>query len=163
MRRVVITGIGLLTSIGNYVEDTWNNLISCKSGIKKITHFDTDNLSCKIAGFISENPNDRIYGLYYWIFPNIMLNFYSWGLSINIIEPISTTHTRIRFLSYPIKNKQQPSKGAAALSQVETEDQKVVLNVQKGIKSRYYNAGRYSPQYEKGVHHFHLLLDSYLS
>ena len=109
------------------------------------------------------NTNDRIYGLYYWIFPNIMLNFYSWGLSINIIEPISTTHTRLRFLSYPIKNKIQPSKGAATLSQVETEDQKVVLNVQKGIRSRHYNAGRYSPQYERGVHHFHLLLDSYLS
>ena len=37
MRRVVITGLGLLTSIGNNVKETWDNLISTKSGIKKIT------------------------------------------------------------------------------------------------------------------------------
>ncbi len=118
----------------------------------------------KFGGLIgSENPNDKIYGLYYWIFPNIMFNFYSWGLSINIIEPISEKHTRVKFLSYPIKNKQQPSKGEATLLQVETEDQKAVLNVQKGIRSKFYKSGRYSPQYERGVHHFHLLLDSYLS
>jgi 3-oxoacyl-(acyl-carrier-protein) synthase len=41
MRRVVVTGLGLLTSIGNNSIDTWNNLINVKSGIKKITHFDT--------------------------------------------------------------------------------------------------------------------------
>ena len=58
MKRVVVTGLGLLTSIGNNKEDTWNNLINLKSGIKKITHFDTDGLSCKIAGYISHNEND---------------------------------------------------------------------------------------------------------
>ena len=42
------------------------------------------------------------------------------------------------------------------------EDQNVVLGVQKGIKSRFYSSGRYSPKYEKGIHHFHLLLDKYL-
>ena len=39
MKRVVVTGVGLLTSIGNNVEDTWANLINLKSGIKKITWF----------------------------------------------------------------------------------------------------------------------------
>ena len=61
MRRVVITGLGLLTSIGSSVKETWDNLISCKSGIKKIKTFDTNDLSCKIAGFISEDPNDEIF------------------------------------------------------------------------------------------------------
>ena len=42
MKRVVVTGLGLLTSIGNNKEETWKNLISCKSGIKKINHFETD-------------------------------------------------------------------------------------------------------------------------
>ena len=37
-------------------------------------------------GMIDSGKN--IYAYYYWLFPNIMLNFYSWGLSINIIEPI---------------------------------------------------------------------------
>jgi choline monooxygenase len=107
------------------------------------------------------NPSRNIYGLYYWIFPNIMLNFYSWGLSVNIIEPISTEKTRIRFLSYSIGTEAQPQKGDATLEGIELEDQSVVQSVQKGVKSRYYKRGRYSPEHEKGVHHFHgLLADS---
>jgi choline monooxygenase len=103
-------------------------------------------------------PSQNIYGLYYWIFPNIMLNFYFWGLSVNIIEPISTEKTRIRFLSYSIGSIAQPKEGEASLERVELEDQSVVQSVQKGIKSRYYKRGRYSPAHEKGVHHFHGLL-----
>ena len=61
MKRVVVTGLGLLTSIGNNVEDTWKNLTNCNSGIRKITHFDTEGLTCQIAGFISHDPNDSIY------------------------------------------------------------------------------------------------------
>jgi len=61
MKRVVVTGIGLITSIGNNKEDTWNNLINCKSGIKKINHFNTDDLTCKIAGFISHDKNDTFF------------------------------------------------------------------------------------------------------
>ena len=61
MKRIVVTGIGLLTSIGNNKEDTWDNLINLKSGIKKISHFDTDGLSCKIAGHISHDENDTFY------------------------------------------------------------------------------------------------------
>jgi len=110
-----------------------------------------------------DKTDQNLYGLYYWIFPNLMLNFYSWGLSINIIEPISPSKTRIRFLSYPIKNNEQPIDGDDTLSKVEKEDQNVVLGVQKGIKSRFYSSGRYSPKHEKGIHHFHLLLDKYLT
>ena len=61
MRRVVITGLGLLTSIGNNKNETWSNLINCESGIKKITHFDTQDLSCSIAGFISHDSSDQFY------------------------------------------------------------------------------------------------------
>ena len=61
MRRVVITGLGLVTSIGDGVEDTWNNLISLKSGIKKINSFNTEDLPCKIAGFINHDSNEENY------------------------------------------------------------------------------------------------------
>jgi choline monooxygenase len=90
-----------------------------------------------------------------------MLNFYSWGLSINIIEPASKEKTRVRFLSYSLPDMEQPKGGDASLEGVELEDQSVVQSVQKGIKSRYYKRGRYSPAHEKGVHYFHgLLADS---
>ncbi len=57
MRRVVITGIGLLTTLGNDAITSWEGLIEGKSGIKKVTHFDVDDLPCKIAGYLS-NDND---------------------------------------------------------------------------------------------------------
>ncbi len=111
----------------------------------------------------TRTPNRNIYGLYYWIFPNIMLNFYSWGLSVNIIEPITTQKTRVRFLSFAINEMAQPQEGDATLERVELEDQSVVKSVQKGIKSRYYKRGRYSSVHEKGVHHFHGLLADFLN
>ena len=61
MRRVVITGIGLLTSICNNVNDSWKNLIACKSGIKKINKFQIDDLPCKIAGFINDDSKEEIF------------------------------------------------------------------------------------------------------
>ena len=61
MRRVVVTGMGLLTSIGNDKETSWNNLISEKSGIKKINHFNVDDLPSKIAGYINNNSDDDDY------------------------------------------------------------------------------------------------------
>ena len=61
MSRVVITGLGLVSSIGNNVSETWNNLITGKSGIKKISSFDVSDLPCKIAGFISHNEKDEYY------------------------------------------------------------------------------------------------------
>ena len=61
MRRVVVTGMGLLSSIGNDLETSWKNLINCKSGIKQINHFDVSDLPAKIAGYISNNPDDENY------------------------------------------------------------------------------------------------------
>ena len=61
MKRVVVTGLGLLTSIGNNKHETWKNLIDCKSGIKKITSFKTDDLNCKIAGYINHDENEEYY------------------------------------------------------------------------------------------------------
>ncbi len=61
MSRVVITGLGLVSSIGNNVSETWDNLIAGKSGIKKISSFDVSDLPCKIAGHISHNEKDEYY------------------------------------------------------------------------------------------------------
>ncbi len=61
MRRVVVTGMGLLSSIGNNKEITWDNLINAKSGIKRIDHFDVSDLPAKIAGYINNNPEEEHY------------------------------------------------------------------------------------------------------
>ncbi|MCX7714064.1 MAG: beta-ketoacyl-[acyl-carrier-protein] synthase II, partial [Chthoniobacterales bacterium] len=49
-RRVVITGIGIISPIGNDVTTFWKNLIAGKSGISHYTQFDSTGFDCKIAG-----------------------------------------------------------------------------------------------------------------
>jgi 3-oxoacyl-[acyl-carrier-protein] synthase II len=49
-RRVVVTGLGCISPVGNTVNDAWANVLAGKSGIDLITKFDTSNFSCKIAG-----------------------------------------------------------------------------------------------------------------
>jgi len=48
-RRVVVTGIGLVCGVGNTTEEVWKNLLAGKSGVGKITHFDTSQYACQIA------------------------------------------------------------------------------------------------------------------
>ena len=88
--------------------------------------------------------------------------FYSWGLSVNIVEPISPEKTRIKFLIFPIQGK-NPVTEIQELKQVEFEDKTIVNSVQKGIKSLLYSRGRYAPRHEQGVHYFHQLLSQYIS
>ncbi len=58
-RRVVITGIGLLTPLGIGVEETWSALCAGKSGLGEITRFDTTDYNTKIAGEVKGfNAND---------------------------------------------------------------------------------------------------------
>jgi 3-oxoacyl-[acyl-carrier-protein] synthase II len=60
MRRVVVTGLGLVTPLGGDVETSWSNLIAGKSGIAAITRFDTTDHKAKIAGEVK--PKDHPYG-----------------------------------------------------------------------------------------------------
>jgi len=49
-RRVVITGLGLISPVGNTVQEGWSNLLAGRSGIANITKFDASNFACKFAG-----------------------------------------------------------------------------------------------------------------
>ena len=118
---------------------------------------------------IFEFPEDHIdYGkrvaaYYFWVFPNMMFNFYPWGLSINIVNPLKINKTKVSFISY-VLDPSKLNKGAGSnLEKVEKEDEIVVENVQKGVRSSFYKAGRFSPKREKGVHHFHVLLSKFIN
>ena len=63
MRRVVVTGLGMLTPLGNGVDINWKRLISGQSGIRKINDFDVSDISCKIAGQIPQKIDDPEAGL----------------------------------------------------------------------------------------------------
>ena len=107
--------------------------------------------------------NEKIAAFYFFVFPNLMLNFYPWGLSVNIVKPINPQKTKISYLTF-ISDESKLNRGAGAdLVSVELEDQRVVESVQKGIRSRFYNKGRYSPSREQGTHHFHRLIAEFMA
>lgn len=100
---------------------------------------------------------------YLFVFPNMMFNFYPWGISVNVVRPVSYDKTKVEFLTY-VRDEALVEQGAGAdLDTVELEDEAVVESVQKGIRSRFYTHGRYSPTREQGTHHFHRLIAEFMN
>lgn len=115
-------------------------------------------LANKAHQSIKYDDRGDIYAYYFFIFPNIMINYYNWGISINIVEPISKDKTRIKYMVYNLKDHEIPQGSSSSVDTVEAEDQEVVLSVQKGLQSRHYKSGKFSPEMERGVHYFHRLI-----
>ena len=59
MRRVVVTGLGMVTPLGCGVEPTWQRLLAGESGIKRIEKFDVSDIACKIAGQVPRGDGCR--------------------------------------------------------------------------------------------------------
>lgn len=153
-----------------FVHPTLNNVLEYKEYNTEI--FDYCNLQLGVASEGSPTfdlPLDApdygkgIFAYYWWIFPNMMLNIYTWGISINIVEPIDKDNTRVVFKTYLFGDKRSNAFAEAALHQTEMEDEAVVQRVHKGLQSRLYKYGRFSPTKEQGVHHFHRLLAAALA
>ena len=109
------------------------------------------------------DDNGELAAQYFFIFPNLMFNFYPWGISVNLIKPINPSETIVTYLTF-VSDESKLNIGAGAdLETVELEDQAVVESVQRGIRSRFYDSGRYSPTREQGTHHFHRLICDFMS
>jgi choline monooxygenase len=111
---------------------------------------------------------DESRALYYWVFPNWMINIYPDNLSINIVLPVDHETTLTIFEWY----FNQPGSGEGWESmqdsitfsdQIQKEDIEICEAVQRGLKSKTYDRGRLSVKRENGVHHFHQLLYEFLT
>jgi choline monooxygenase len=92
----------------------------------------------------------------------MMFNFYPWGLSINIVQPLSMDQCKVSFLTYVWKEDKFNTGAGSELDTVEMEDEEVVEAVHKGVHSRFYQHGRYSVTREQGTHHFHRIVSSFM-
>ena len=110
----------------------------------------------------SPDYGKNVAAYYYWLFPNLMMNFYPWGLSVNVVRPLGPERTKVSFLSYVWDASKLDEGAGAGLDRVEREDEAIVEDVQRGLGSRVYSRGRYSPTRETGTHHFHRLLSETL-
>ena len=105
--------------------------------------------------------------LYFWIFPNLMLNIYPDNISTNLIVPISheKTLTIFEWFFHDVssdKARERIQKAVQFSDEVQQEDIVLCHSVQKGLRSATYDRGRYSVKRENGVHHFHMLLREFL-
>jgi choline monooxygenase len=105
--------------------------------------------------------------LYFWIFPNLMLNIYPDNISTNLIVPITheKTLTIFEWFFHDLnsdKVQERVKKAVAFSDEVQQEDIGLCENVQRGLRSSTYDRGRYSVKRENGVHHFHMLLSEFL-
>jgi choline monooxygenase len=117
-----------------------------------------DNTDCFELPMSSVDYGSNIAAYYFWVYPNMMFNFYPWGLSVNIVRPLGTNKSVVEFIAYMWKEEKYDKGAGSDLDKVEAEDEEIVENVQKGIVSRFYNHGRYSVTRETGTHHFHRLV-----
>ena len=104
---------------------------------------------------------------YYWVFPNLMLNIYPDNVQINIILPLDHARTLPIFEWY-VLDVDRPDvaqdfhKSFKFSDVIQKEDIDICEAVQKRLKSRSYDVGRFSVQRENGVHHFHELVCEFL-
>lgn len=112
------------------------------------------------AEVAANRSGDR--ALYYWIYPNFMINCYEGVMDTNLVRPLSVDRTEVVFdfyfqdVSETARDRNQAS--VAVGDQIQQEDLDICASVQRGLKSRAYNAGRLSVRREAGEHLFHRLL-----
>ncbi len=63
MKRIVITGIGALTPLGNNITATWQNILAGKTNVKPIDHFDTQGFSTTFAAMLENPPVDDYFSI----------------------------------------------------------------------------------------------------
>ncbi|HLV25516.1 MAG TPA: SRPBCC family protein [Gemmatimonadales bacterium] len=107
--------------------------------------------------------------VYVWLFPNVMLNVYLGQMQTNVVLPLSHDRTRVVFDWYASEPPSDPGTDAewtklvAFSDEIQEEDITICEAVQRNLRSRVYDRGRYSAARENGVHHFHSLLHEFLT
>ena len=153
----VHAGLNAVIDYGDYETELFFPFSSVQIGISKTGE------DCFDLPSSSPDYGKNVAAFYFWVFPNLMFNFYPWGLSVNVVQPLDVGKTKVSFISYVWKEEKRTAGAGGDLDKVELEDEEIVQKVQKGVRSRFYKHGRYSVTRERGTHHFHRLLAEFLN
>ncbi len=145
-------------NLDDYYVDTWRFHSTQRVKVKPVGKGNPAN-----RRYTNPQPEDHI--KYHVVFPNFMIDQYPDNLSVNFVKPINHEKTLLTFEWYF-----QDEHDAATMESmvrfaddVQYEDIEICEYVQRGLKSRSYNRGRYSARHENGVHHFHELVIEYIN
>ncbi len=108
-----------------------------------------------------QNPERRVFALWWFIFPNLTLNLYPWGLSLNVYAPIPDNPDRTQFFWYHYvldEEKFERRNDIWLDEQVDAEDLDAISQVARGTRSGFAPRGRFAPREEAGPHWFHRLV-----
>ena len=111
------------------------------------------------ARFADPHKNRRVFALWWFVFPNLALNFYPWGLSVNAYLPIPGEPNRTRFVwsHYVLDAAKHAERDTRWLSsQVDAEDVDALALVNRGLRSGFAPRPRFAPDQEKASHWFHV-------
>jgi choline monooxygenase len=145
-------GLNTLIDFENYTTELFFPYSSLQIGMARSEE------GCFDLPASSPEYGKKVAAYYFWVFPNMMFNFYPWGLSVNIVTPVAVDQCRVSFMSYVWDESKLKFGAGSGLDRVEMEDEEIVENIQKGVRSRFYNHGRYSVTRERGTHHFHRII-----
>jgi choline monooxygenase len=100
---------------------------------------------------------------YWWVYPNLMINLYEGVMDTNLVLPLGPDRCKVLFDFYFTRTHGPEAEkfiadSIAVAHQVQLEDMGVCDEVQRGLKSRTYNTGRFSVKRESGGYHFHQML-----
>lgn len=100
----------------------------------------------------------RVFALWWFVFPDLTLNFYPWGLSVNVYQPVPERPDRTHFLWYQFVADDAKYAARDAVwrsAQVDAEDLDAIAQVRRGVRSGFAPRGRFAPEEEAGPHWFH--------
>lgn len=104
---------------------------------------------------------------YWWFYPNLMINLYEGLMDVNVVIPEGPNRCRVLFDFYfsesKVNNEAFRENSIKVAHQVQMEDQEICEEVQKGLESRFFSAGRFSVQREGTGYHFHQILAKEIS
>jgi choline monooxygenase len=148
--------------VDNYLDGGYH-VPHLHQGLDRVLDYPQYQIECGDRFCLQWSPLSGTHrALYYWIYPNFMINIYPTAMDTNLVIPRGLTRTEVIFDFYFTDISEQArarNDAAVTVSEgIQTEDVAICASVQRGLASRAYVSGRLSARRESGEHLFHRLL-----
>ncbi len=153
-------GLADAIDLGSYATELYEySALQWAYARRQVDGFDPEQVAIRFRD--PKHPDKRVFALWWFIFPNLTLNFYPWGLSVNEYMPVPGRPDRTQFhwLQYSLDEAKFEQRNKVWLNeQVDTEDIEAISLVNKGARSGFAPRGRFAPREESGPHWLHRLI-----